>query len=250
MSRNKSASIPAPLTVWGLCGGLILLAAGGCSSITANGKNSEGVRLFNQARYEESLQRFQSAAYRNPDNADAYYNLGATCHRLGTISQDPTQLAQAETYYNQCLDKDENHTECYRGLTVLLVQQDRSEEAFRLLEGWVDRQPELADAKIELARLYGEFGEPDAAKDRLLEALAVDHRNPRALAALGSIREQSGEYAQAYSNYQQSLAYNRFQPGVVSRVAALQPATGAGATLTSPAVGPTRFANTSPPTMR
>jgi len=245
VSRNKLASILAPLAGWGLCGGLILLAAGGCSSITANGKNSEGVRLFNQARYAESLQRFQSAAYRNPDNADAYYNMGATCHRLGTISQDPAQLAQAETYYNQCLDKNESHTECYRGLTVLLVQQDRSEEAFRLLEGWVDRQPELADAKIELARLYDEFGEPETAKDRLLEALAVDHRNPRALAALGSIREQSGEYAQALSNYRQSLAYNPFQQGVAARVTTLQPAAQVSPTLTSPA-GPTRLVNTAP----
>lgn len=249
MSRNKSASILTPITWWGLCGGLILLAAGGCSNITANGKNSEGVRLFNQARYEESLQRFQSAAYRNPNNADAYYNLGATCHRLGTISQDPAQLTQAESYYNQCLDKDENHTECYRGLAVLLVQQDRSEEAFRLLEGWGDRQSDLADAKIELARLYDEFGEPETAKNRLLEALAVDHQNPRALAALGSIREQSGEYTQALSNYRQSLAHNSFQQGVASRVAALQPAVGATPTLTSPA-GPTRLVNTAPPTMR
>jgi Tfp pilus assembly protein PilF len=130
-----------------------------------------------------------------------------------------------------------------------LVQQDRSAEAFRLLEGWVDRQPDLADAKIELARLCDEFGDPQAAKDRLLEALAVDHQNPRALAALGSIREQSGETAQALSNYRQSLAYNSFQQGVASRVAVLQQAAGAGPTLTSPA-GPTRLVNTTPPTMR
>jgi len=249
VSTSKSASILTPITGWGLFGGLILLAAGGCSSITANGKNSEGVRLFKQARYEESLQRFQSAAYRDQDNADAYYNLGATSHRLGTISQDSAQLAQAESYYNQCLDKDENHTECYRGLAVLLVQQDRSAEAFRLLEGWVERQPELADAKIELARLYDEFGEPETAKNQLLEALAVDHQNPRALAALGSIREQSGQYAQALSNYRQSLSYNSFQQGVASRVAALQPAAGASPVLTSPA-GPTRLVNAAPPTMR
>ncbi len=250
MSTSKLASVSISILGWGLSGCLILSVAGGCSSITANGKNSEGVRLFNQARYDESLQRFQSAAYRDPKNADAYYNLGATYHRMGTLNRDPAQLAQAESYYNQCLDKDENHSDCFRGLAVLLVEQDRSEEAFRLLEGWVDRQPDLADGKIELARLYDEFGEPETAKDRLLEALAIDHQNPRALAALGSIREQSGEYAQALSNYRQSLAYNRFQDGVASRVAALQPAASvAGPTLTSPP-GATRMVNTAPPTMR
>ena len=50
--------------------------------------------------------------------------------------------------------------------------------------------------------------------------------NARALAALGRIREQTGEHALSLNDYQQSLWYDRFQPDVAARVAALQSAFG------------------------
>jgi tetratricopeptide (TPR) repeat protein len=133
-----------------------------------------------------------------------------------------SDLDQAENYYNQCLDRDPNHAECYRGLAVLLAEQGRNEEAFRLLEGWADREPGAADAKIELARLFEEYGDRSAAKEHLLEALQVEPNDPRALAALGKIREDMGEPGQALVDYQRSLWHDRFQPQVASRIAALR----------------------------
>ena len=50
----------------------------------------------------------------------------------------------------------------------------------------------------------------------------------RALAALGKLREESGDPVQALANYQRSLGFNRNQPEVAARVAALQ-AVGIGA---------------------
>ncbi len=86
----------------------------------------------------------------------------------------------------------------------------------------MQRQPALADAKIELARLDDEFGNRGAAQEQLVEALAVDPRNARALTALGKIREDAGDKAQALANYQQSLCQDDRQPHVAARVAALQ----------------------------
>ena len=62
---------------------------------------------------------------------------------------------------------------------------------------------------------------------------------PRALTALGRLREVQGDRNQAVANYQRSLSVNRNQPEVAARVAALQ-ATGAGVGITpSPLVNPT-----------
>ena len=122
-------------------------------------------------------------------NADAYYNLAATYHRLGKQYNAPADLKMAEDYYNLCLDRNDNHTACYRGLAVLLAEEGRSQEAFRLLEGWVQRQPTVSDAKVELARLNEEFGDKNAAKEHLIEALAVQKDNPRALAALAKLQK-------------------------------------------------------------
>ena len=221
--------------------GLCLLTAAGCGGLAAQTRNAEGVRLFDQSRHQEAIGKFEQAINSHPDNADGYYNLAAVYHRLGTLTQDPSHAAQAEHYYNQCLDRDDNHRCCYRGLAVLLVEQERSEEAFRLIEGWVDRNPTSAEPKIELARLFEEFGDQQAAKEHLAEALSADPENARALAALGRLREQLGEQALALHNYQQSLWRDRFQPEVAARVAALQSAFSPIATSTNSPPGPTQI---------
>ena len=227
--------------VWGvaLIAAALSLSAG-CWGFAARGKNAEGVRLFQQARYNEARQQFEQATYEDPTNADGYYNLAATYHRLGKLGNRAPDLKKAEDYYNQCLDHQPNHAECYRGLAVLLAEQGRSEEAFRLIEGWVDRQPGLVDARIEMARLFEETGERRAAKEHLLQALAIDPDNPRALAALGRLRELLGENAQALADYQRSLWRDRFQPEVAARVAALQSAVGASGGTAGPSPAGTR----------
>jgi len=205
--------------------GCTLALATGCADFSAQGRNAEGVRLFSQGRYHEALRQFQEGTYTDPISPDGYYNLAATYHRLGVVENRRSDLDQAENYYNQCLDRDPNHADCYRGLAVLLAEQGRNQEAFRLLEGWADRNPAAADAKIELARLFQEYGDRTAAKDHLIEAVQADPDNPRALAALGKVREDMGEPGQALVDYQRSLWYDRFQPQVASRIAALRSTT-------------------------
>jgi predicted Zn-dependent protease len=211
------------------------VACSGCANFSSQGLNAEGVRLFEQTRVQDAMQEFQRAIDHDPSNADGYYNLAACYHRLGAMNQRASDLAQAERYYYLCLDRAPDHRECYRGLAVLLVEQNRSEEAFRLLQGWADRRPGSADPKIELARLHEESADREKAKQLLADALLADSANPRALAALGRIRELEGDAVQALNNYQQSLYANRFQPEVAAKVAALQSsAVGYGA---SPSTG-------------
>ena len=233
-----------------LLGGVLLAAAclplSGCGSFAAQGLNAEGVRLFDQTRYQEAVQHFQKAVDNDPNNVDALYNLASVYHRTGTLNNRPADLAQAEQYYNLCLGRDPNHAECYRGLAVLLAQQGRTTEAFRRIQSWADGNPNSADPKIELARLSEEFGDPATARQYLAEALLADSRNARALAALGRLSEQSGDRNRALLNYQQSLLADRFQPDVAARVATLQttgttaaPTSSSGTILASPTPGTT-----------
>lgn len=207
-------------------GMLLICAVGGCGWM-AQGQNSEGVRLFEQGAYDPAAQSFRKAMQTNPDNPDSYYNLAAVYHRQGKQQQRPVDLAQAESYYRQCLDRNPNHDECRRALAVLLVEEGRSEEAFAMLEDWATQNPNAPAPKVELARLFEEFGDKESAKQHLTSALAVAPDDSRALAALGRLREESGDLSQALSNYQRSLMTNRMQPQVIERVAALQ-SVGAG----------------------
>ncbi len=235
--------------LWSLVGYMLIAASlSGCARFISASKNAEGVRLLQQAKYQEALTEFQQAARIDPQNADSFYNLAAAYHRLAKLENRPSYLEQAELLYQQCLDRDSNHVDCHRGLAVLLCEQGRSQEALRLLEGWVERQPRSPDARIELARLYDELGNKQAATEELLASLAIDANNPRALTALGKLREEAGQHAQALENYTRSLARDNRQPAVAARIAALQ-AIGGGASAYGASSG-TRLVDRQPAPLR
>jgi predicted Zn-dependent protease len=71
-----------------------------------------------------------------------------------------------------------------------------------------------------------------------VDALALEPNNPRALVALGQLREAAGDPAQAAANYSRALAVDPQQPVVAARVASLSTPGSAGvavATLPPPA---------------
>jgi tetratricopeptide (TPR) repeat protein len=206
----------------------------GCSNVTSHALNSEGVRLYQNGNYVQAAEQFQRAIASNPKEADGYYNLASALHKNAKLYNRQEDYLQAEQLYNQCLDYNPNHTECYRGLAVLLMDTGRQDAAFRLLEGWADRNPNLADPQIELARVLEETNNLPQASTRLVQALAIEPRNSRALTALGRLREVSGDPQQALANYQRSLAINRFQPAIAARVATLQATTSAASPLMAP----------------
>ena len=212
----------------------------GCGEFMSQQQNASGVRLYQQTKYAEALKEFQEATYSNPRDGDGYYNIAATYHRMGRQEHCESDLKQAEKFYNDCLDRNPNHMECYRGLAVLLAERGDKDAAFRLVQGWADREPKSADAKVELARLYDEFGNRQAAQTCLCEAIEAQPDNARALTALAKMRDDAGDKAQALANYKSSLSHDNRQPYVASRISALQggvtspTSTGAGGTATSP----------------
>lgn len=239
-----------------------LLALSGCGEFMSQQQNASGVRLYEQAQYADALREFQEATYSNPRDGDGYYNQAATYHRMGRQNHCDSDLKLAEKYYNDCLDRNPNHTECYRGLAVLLAERGDKDAAFRLVQGWADREPKSADAKVELARLYDEFGNRQAAQSCLYEAIEAQPDNARALTALAKMRDNAGDKAQALVNYQRSLSHDSRQPYVASRISALQrevsppPSNGSGDTGAPDAPAPpvvetgTRMADHGPPPLK
>jgi tetratricopeptide (TPR) repeat protein len=224
---RRSDAIQNPW-ILGLLPGIVLFAANGCG-VAAFSHNSTGVQHYLTRNYPAARQEFQQAIAVAPEDANGYYNLAATLHRLGVerrqagpSAEASELLNQAENLYNQALDKQPNHDESYRGLAVLLVETDRSDKAFALLRNWLLTNPTSPDARVRLAQLYEEFGQAEEAKHYLQEALAQNPQNTRALNALAKLREDSGDLAQAIANYQRSLQVDARQPQIASRVTSLQ----------------------------
>lgn len=202
-------------------GCLIALAASGCAN-NPRAQNAQGVSLYQQGNIDAAEAMFVQARARDPNNPHILYNLGRVYHHRAVQKNDTQSLQQAETFYNQCLTYDPNHREAHRASAVLLAESNRTEDAFKLLENWANRNPTSADARIELARLYEENNDRATAKEKLLQALLVEPTNSRALAALGHIREQEGDLLQAVNDYQRSLWSDGNQPDVMARVASLK----------------------------
>ncbi|TVP98416.1 MAG: tetratricopeptide repeat protein [Planctomycetaceae bacterium] len=211
---------PGSRRVIGILVAVFLTVATGCH-FGASSQNAQGTKLYQQGQYTAAMQEFQKAIATDPQNADGYYNLAATTHRIGVQRQDTALLTQAEALYNQCLDHAPNHVECHRGLAVLLVDTGRPDRAFALLKNWAAQNPNYAEPRIELARLYEEASEIQTAQKYLENAVQIDANNARAWLALGRIRERDGDLVQALQNYQQSLVINPTQPMVSERVAAV-----------------------------
>lgn len=225
----------------------------GCQS--PMGPNSEGVRFFQLGQYDAAANQFRMAIQRDPQNADAYYNLASVYHRAGVEQNDQNLLTQAESLYNDSLDRNPANPDTYRGLAVLLTETNRPQQAFTLLNRWSNdtRQPpqSLANARVELARLYEEFGDKPNAERSLQQALQYDQRNARAWAAVARIREAEGDLSQALANYERSLQLDQRQTAVAERVASLQRSVGRPVTPYTPPQSPgTRVVNSTGPMRR
>lgn len=193
-------------------------------------QNAGGVTQYQQGQYQAAVASFQQSLRTDPSNAETYYNLAATYHQMAKQTHDQNMYVQAETLYNQCLDKDPNNVECYRALAVLLVETNRQDKAFTLLNNWATTSTQLSAPRVELARLYEESGDSKTAAIYLSQALQINANDARALAALGKMREQQGDVQQALLNYQKAYQLNPMQPGVAERLAVLsRSATPAGA---------------------
>ena len=203
-----------------LCLFFTCLAACGCGGIARN-DNAAGVQLYQQGNYLGAVDHFQQALAKQPGNADCFYNLGATYHQQGKLFGRPADQQTAEQYYHLCLARNPNHDACQRGLAVLLVEEDRRDEAMAQLQQWAQRQPANPNPQIEMARLCQEHGDLREAENHLIDSLAIAPDNPRVLVALGQIRESEGDASQALSNYNRALAIDPRQPTVATRAATL-----------------------------
>lgn len=196
-------------------------ASVGCQYM-ATGYNLQGKKQYQKGDFAGAMQNFQKASQTNPRDADALYNMAAVFQNTGKQTGNAQDFEQAALLYQQCLEIDPNHEEAYRGYAVLMVERGQDTEAFELLRGWVARSPNSPEPRIELARLYKEFGDKETATELLTTALSIDHQNARTLRALGQLREEEGDYQAAIANYQRAYQLNTLQPDLAARIASLQ----------------------------
>jgi Tfp pilus assembly protein PilF len=177
--------------------------------------NEDGVFLFRQGQYDAARLSFEAALRLKPEDSGLLYNV-AQCHdRQG-------DAPKAEQLYKQCLEEAPNHAPCRHALVVLLLRQGRRAEADEMIEGWLAREPKLADAYVEDGWRLRQDGNLMEAQGRLQQALELEPRNRRALVEMGLLDEVLERPSRALDLYQRALQQDPDQPEVRERVRLLQ----------------------------
>ena len=196
---------------------VLLGLTAGCN-LAAHRQNRIGRESFESGQVAQAINRFQRALNLNPSSSDAYYNLGSTYYQLGKQSQNQQWVTQAEQLFRQSITLNDQHVDSHRSLAALLVETDREQFAFDLVDDWRKRYPQSAEPLIEIARLYQEYGDNRRATDFLSDAVRLESQNVRALAALGHVREAQGQLNLALENYNRALQIDGTQVQVAQRV--------------------------------
>ncbi len=189
----------------------------GCN-LGVNQRNIAGRQAFESGQTAMAVNEFQQAIRLNPQNADAYYNLGATYYAMGKQQKNQEWVGQAEQLYRQAIALNDQHVEAHRGLAALLIESGKEQYAFDLMNEWKTRYPNSPDPAIELARLYQEYGDNRRATDLLADAIRLDNQNIRALKAMGHVRDIQGQTQLALDNYLRVLQIDNRQTEVATRV--------------------------------
>ena len=147
----------------------VLIFSSGCN-LGAQRHNTIGSQALEQGQFTTAINEFQQALNLNPQDADAFYNLGASYYAMGKQTKNPQWTQQAEQLYRQAISFNDQHVDAHRGLAALLIETNQEKYAFDLLNAWKNRYPTSTEPVVELARLYQEYGDNRRATDLLADA--------------------------------------------------------------------------------
>src|SRR5262249_40406658 len=120
-----------------------------------------------------------------------------------------------------------NHAECRHALASLLMRVGRRDDAVRMVQDWLAREPKRAAAYAEDGWLWFQVGDLPRAQTRLQQALELDPHEPRALIELARVYEAMRRPDRAADLYERVLARDPKHVEVVKRLNMLR-AQGAG----------------------
>ncbi len=150
-------------------------------------------------RSEETLWRDTLA--KNPDAAEAHYNIGVGLVRKGRLEEGIEQ-------WEKQLQAEPNNVEVRYNLGIVLAQAGRTQEAMEQWKQALRLKPDLAEAHFNLGVALAGLGRVKEAIGHWEQALQIRSDYAEAHYNLGVASEQTGNVRGAIQHYQQALRFN------------------------------------------
>lgn len=191
-----------------------------------------------RGRFEEALQTSQALIEQEPKNAFAHNVKGAAQMALGrlpdarasleeSLRADPSyqaarfnlaklelrrgDLVAGEAQYQEILKANEKSTRAMVALSRIAKVRGEIDTAIRWLEKARSVDSGLVAEQIQLAKLYGEIGDSNAAIQVLRMLVRNSSKNPAALEALALMEAESGARDTALKSFNRLAAVAEFQ---------------------------------------
>lgn len=144
--------------------------------------NNEGVRLINAQKYDEAIQKFETALSIDPDYKMAKENLGIAYNNGALVYQNEPE--KAIVYFHKAAYLNPNHETTVKNLASIIMKLGKDPKDFNVRVQLGDKarmQSDLAGAIVEYiaaikikpdASVYKRLGDVYRVKDRISEALA------------------------------------------------------------------------------
>ncbi len=133
----------------------------------------QGYDAVNARRVEEAESIFRQVIKIDPNNAEAYYNLGIA---LG----QQRKLEEAVANFQQVIKLNPNNAEAYTNLGILLVLQWKLKEGIAKIQQAIEIDPNNAEAYNHLGLALQQQGKLEEAISNYQQAIDIDSDNIRA----------------------------------------------------------------------
>jgi tetratricopeptide (TPR) repeat protein len=173
-----------------------------------------GVALFQHGYLDSAAESFRQVIYRQPQNAEAYYN-------LGTLYLRKTDFPQAQRYLEQTVKLRPEYPEAWNNLGMIAAQQNQLDDAVRNFKQSLAQRPDYVTALLNLGNMERRQGNIPEASRLLNRAAQLEPENAEANYSLGMLYARQNDLAQATELLQKSVALRSDYPDAINNLGVL-----------------------------
>lgn len=184
---------------------LIFVSFTGCT--TAGSFKNEGMKLFDQGKYEEAATSFLKAIELNPNRTDYYIDYGMTLITLGRYDEAIDQFDEVYQDRNMVVIK-QNNKRIHRGKAIAFYYNKEYDKAIEQLDLALDIQ-ELPKLDMDILYYKGDsalkVGEYDMAIQAYTKLIELDDKSAKPLLERAYCYEALGDYGSSLEDYDAAI---------------------------------------------
>jgi Flp pilus assembly protein TadD/peroxiredoxin len=173
-----------------------------------------GVALFQHGYLDPAAESFKQVIAAQPQNAEAYYN-------LGTLYLRKDDFAQARGYLEQTIKLRPQYPEAWNNLGMVAAQQNQLDEAIGNFKQSLALRPDYVTALLNLGNIERRQGNTPEAGRLLNRAAELEPQNAEANYSLGMLYAHQNDVAQATELLQKSVALRPDYPDAINNLGVL-----------------------------